>query len=328
MALSQRALLTPQMTEYTERLYIDGQLRWLPYLMYFQPADHRSDVVNTDRVGFRYSRHGERTASPAELPSADPVRVLAGNSVAFGVGATRDAATLPSLLWSRSAEGSPWLNFGGRSHNSTQELLLFVLYRHLLPRVDEIVVLSGFNNLVLARQPAALRGDHGAFFLCGQYHEKLNELAGRRRRTKNVTPVVPDLPDQLTAAAELTVRHLETWRLLAEALSARLSFVLQPFAPWVRERPAPQERSLFVELDEVFSFGRQFGDLISIEVGRIYAAALRSGCDKLGVRFLDLNPLLGDVAGADRWMFVDRSHLTDEGYGVLADLLAENLELG
>jgi lysophospholipase L1-like esterase len=314
------------MTEYTVRLYEDGELRWLPYLMYFQPADHRSDVVNTDPRGFRYSRRGDRTASPEAL-SAGPVKVLAGNSVAFGVGATNDGASLTSRLWARGGAEAPWLNFGGRSHNSAQELLLFVLHRHLLPAVDEIVVLSGLNNLMLARQPAHLRGDHGAFFMCGQYFEKLNELGKRRPKATADDEAVPDLPGQVAAAAELTVRHLETWRLLADALGARLSFVLQPFAPWVRERPAPQERLLYVELDEVFSFGRQFSDLVPTAVGRTYAEALRSGCEKAGVRFLDMNPVLAGSAAPDEWLFVDRAHCTDQGYALLADLLAEHLEL-
>ncbi|MBM7775503.1 hypothetical protein JOD54_005707 [Actinokineospora baliensis] len=327
MALSQRARLTPQMAEYTEKLYIDGDLRWLPYLMYFQPADHRSDVVTTDRVGFRYSRRGDRTASPADLPGDGPVRVLAGNSVAFGVGATSDAAAPASRLWSRSRGTAPWVAFGGRSHNSVQELLLFTLYHHLLPAVDEIVLVSGLNNLVLARQPESMRGDHGAFFLCAQYFEKLNELGKRKRGAGKSTEPPRDLQTRLGEAADLTIRHLRTWRLLADGLGARLSFVLQPFAPWVREAPAPQERVLFTELDQVYSFGQQYSDLIPVEVGRAYADLLRVGCARVGVGFLDMNPVLAAAVGRDDWLFVDRAHLTDNGYAVFADLLAEHIGL-
>ena len=43
-----------------------------------------------------------------------------------------------------------WINFGGRSFNSTQELILFTLHRHLLPPIKEIVLFSGFNDLGLA----------------------------------------------------------------------------------------------------------------------------------------------------------------------------------
>ena len=36
---------------------------------------------------------------------------------------------------------------------------------------SEIVLLSGFNNLGLARLPASVRGEHGAFFNCNQFFQ-------------------------------------------------------------------------------------------------------------------------------------------------------------
>ena len=100
---------------------------------------------------------------------------------------------MPSRLWSTHAPGRPWLNFGGRSFNSTQELLLFVLHRHLLPPVEEIVLLSGFNDLGLSRLPASLRGEHGAFFNCGDYLTRMRRADGgrgllRRRAERVATP--------------------------------------------------------------------------------------------------------------------------------------------
>ncbi|MEK8104163.1 hypothetical protein NKG94_01690 [Micromonospora sp. M12] len=51
---------------------------------------------------------------------------------------------------------------------------------------------------------------------------------------------MPDLDTQLADAVDRTVRHLDTWRLLADGLGAKLTYVLQPLAPWVREKPAPR----------------------------------------------------------------------------------------
>lgn len=333
---SQRALLTPHMTHYNEKLYEDGTFRWLPYLMYFHPADYRSEVVNTDSIGFRLTEGKDEQASPGGRLPKDPVKLVVGSSSVFGVGATNDSATLSSRLWSRYAPRRPWLNFGGRSHNSTQELLLFTLYRHLLPPVEEIVIYSGFNNLGLSKLPSAVQGDHGAFYLCNDYFEKIGELrkrtkksggAFRRAAAADADPPVPAISDQITHAADLTLRHLDTWRVLAGALGARLSFVLQPLAPWVRDRPAPQEAVLFRELDELFSFTRMHGDVTAPEVGRRYAAALREGCARQGVTFLDMNPVLADAIAPDDWVFVDRCHCTDAGYDTVARLLAEQLDL-
>jgi hypothetical protein len=38
-------------------------------------------------------------------------------------------------------------------------MLLFTLYRHLLPEIDEVVVFSGLNDLTLSRLPEWQQGD-------------------------------------------------------------------------------------------------------------------------------------------------------------------------
>ncbi|MFD9498278.1 SGNH/GDSL hydrolase family protein [Streptomyces sp. NPDC060035] len=342
--LSHREQLTPQMLQYAEKFDDRGEIRWLPYLMYFHAAGHVSDTVSTDHLGFRYSEgpDGQR-ASAGDLPADGPVRLMAGSSTVFGIGASADAHTLASRLWSKHAQATPWLNFGGRSFNSTQELLLFTLYRHLLPQVDEIVLLSGFNNLGLSRLPRWMQGDNGAFFNEHDYYEQVDAArerqrragAGRRllaRRASAPSPdlrdsTVPGLDEQLAHAVDLTVRHLDNWRLLAGGTGVKLTYVLQPLAPWVRERPAPQEQLLFGELDALANFSQAYGDICTIEAGRRYAAMLREGCARIGVDFLDLNPLLGEALAADEWAFVDRIHFTDSGHDTVAGLLADALDL-
>ncbi|KOV67898.1 SGNH/GDSL hydrolase family protein [Streptomyces sp. MMG1121] len=338
---SHRARLTPQMLQYAEKFDDRGDIRWLPYLMYFHPAGHRSEVVNTDPVGFRVAEaRGEQASAGGRVPEG-PVRLIAGSSTVFGIGASSDSATLASRLWATHAPGRPWLNFGGRSFNSAQELLLFTLYRHLVPRIEEIVLFTGFNNLGLARLPRWMQQDSGAFFNGHEYFEQVHELRTRQRRAAgqsrwaarraperpSADDAVPDLDGQLSSAVELTLRHLDTWRLLAEGLGARLTFVLQPLAPWVRERPAGQEQLLFEELDGIANFGEAYGDICTIEAGRRYADLLSGGCEKLGVPFLDMNPVLGEAIGDEDWIFVDRIHFTDQGHDIVAGLLADRLSL-
>ncbi|MEU4845315.1 SGNH/GDSL hydrolase family protein [Streptomyces gilvosporeus] len=337
------------MLTYEEKFDDRGQIRWLPYLMYFHPANHTSEVVNTDTIGFRISHGADDHASVGGRKAQGPARLLVGSSTVFGIGASHDAATLSSRLWSTHAPSRPWLNFGGRSFNSTQELLLFTLYRHLLPEIDEIVIFSGFNDLGLARLPEDRRGDHGAFFNCGDFFSRMGAPTsdasadggrpgrGRRRGLFRggpeaagpaaPAPAVPGLDEQIATAAGLTLRHLDTWRVLAEALGARLTYVLQPLATWVREAPAPEEIALFEELDRISHFGTVYGDIAAMESGRRYAEALRDGCAKRGVRFFDISPVLGEVVTPQDWLFVDRIHFTDEGHDLVAGTLAGLLEL-
>jgi lysophospholipase L1-like esterase len=318
-----------------------GETRWLPYLVYFHRAGYRSDVVNTDQYGFRISGAGGQAS--AGRPPRGPVRLFAGSSTAFGIGATSDAATIPSRLWSRYAPGNPWVNFAGRSHNSTQELLLFLLYRHLLPEIEEIVIFSGLNDLALSRLPRSQQGDHGAFFNCGEYYEQMEKLRAKHRTTRPgfgrrkpppaetaepaADPAVPDLQERIFSAAESTARHLESWQLLAAPTGARISFVLQPLATWVRDEHAPQEQALFGELDKVSNFWSLYGDIATKDACRNYSDALRTSCNKLDIPFFDINPVLAGAVGESDWLFVDRAHFTDQGHDIVSGLLADLLGL-
>ncbi|GAA1332031.1 SGNH/GDSL hydrolase family protein [Saccharothrix algeriensis] len=322
------------MLQYAEKFDDRGDIRWLPYLMYFHPTDHRSEVVNTDALGFRLSHGADGHASAGGRVPDGPVRLIAGSSTVFGIGASRDEATLASRLWTEHAPSTPWLNFGGRSHNSTQELMLFLLYRHLVPQVEEIVLFSGFNNLGLARLPESKRGDHGGFFNSAEFFEAIDDLRAKgrksafsrlRSRPAPAPEPVPELDEQIAIAVDLTLRHLDIWRLLAQATGAKLTYVLQPLATWVREEHAPQERALFAELDAISDFGRAYGDIAAMSSGRRYAAGLAEGCARLGVPFVDLNPVLADAVGPRDWVFVDRIHFTDEGHDLVSGLLAKHV---
>jgi hypothetical protein len=316
-----------------------GQTRWLPYLMYFHRKDYRSVVINTDDRGFRYSHGAGQRSSVSEPAPASPVRLFVGSSTAFGIGATSDEATIASRLWSTYAPSSPWVNFCGRSFNSAQEALLLQLYRHLLPPIAEVVFFTGLNDLALSRLPEEQRGDHGAFFNCGEYFEQMEALRVRHRKAATgigrrvlrrpepvvAAPPVPPLSDRIASAVDLTARHLESWRLLLP--DTPISFVMQPLATWIRAEPAPEEALIFGELDEVSNFWQLYGDIATLESGRAYAAATRAACEKADVRFLDISPVIAEAADARDWLFVDRAHFTDLGNDLVARLLAEQLGL-
>ena len=181
-----RVNLTPQMLAYDDFFSDNGVIRWLPYVMYFQPPDHRSSVVNTDSRGFRFSTSDGEPISVDDAERRGTVDIVAGSSTVFGIGTSSDVATLPSRLNLHQRAGSdPWINMGGRSHNSAQELILHVLLRHHLPKVGRIVLLSGFNDLGLARLPAPLRFESGSFFSSPMFFDRLDGPPPDRRRSRH-----------------------------------------------------------------------------------------------------------------------------------------------
>lgn len=332
--MSARSELTPQMLAYEEKFADSGQVRWLPYLVYFHPANHRSSVVNTDPAGFRYSHRGRERYSVVDHEGVDSVRLIAGSSTVFGIGASSDEWTLASRMSAHDSRAQPWLNFGGRSHNSTQELLLLTLYRHLLPRVEEIVLFSGFNNLGLARMPESQREEHGTFFMYHRFYEAFDGGGQRptgagilrrrgRREAKPADDAVPSKAEQLRYAVDLVARHLDSWRVFAADWGARLTYVLQPLASWVRPRGTAQEEALFRELDAIGHFSAQYGDILGPDTCAEYAALLEQRAKAIGVNFVNMSPILSDAARDDQWLFVDRIHFTDSGHDFVARKILE-----
>jgi hypothetical protein len=338
--MTARSALTPQMAAYMDKFADSGDIRWMPYLMYFHPASHRSPVVNTDSVGFRYSQASGLTYSVADLGDCPAVRVLAGSSTVFGIGASADKWTLPSRLGENDKRPELWLNYGGRSFNSTQELLLLTLYRHLLPQVKEIVLFSGFNNLGLARLPASLRGDSGAFFNCRDFFDALSArdkrqqggVLGLAKRLVGADEAREDdvaemtLEQQIDYASELTLRHLATWNSVARDMRAKLTFVLQPLSGWVRPTGSKEEEALFTELDQAGRFTETYGDILTREVCLEYGRALERGARAVGVGFLNMAPILAERLKPSDWLFVDRIHFTDWGHDFVAKTLLEALQ--
>lgn len=88
--------LTPQIREYDEFMYLG--VRWLPYTMFFHHPNYRSQVINTDSFGFRYSDWKGRQLGVENLPEGTPINLLVGGSTTLGTGASADAWTVASRL--------------------------------------------------------------------------------------------------------------------------------------------------------------------------------------------------------------------------------------
>lgn len=325
--------LAPQMIAYSKQFHTDGDVEWLPYVMFFHPKSYCSSVVNTDSSGFRFSERGGSRYSIANGTGLPSARLIAGNSVAFGIGASSDRATIASRLMVHDSRPEPWLNFGGRAFNSAQELILMTLYRHMLPRIDEIVLLSGANNLLLARLPEACIQEHGAFYNCVYFFDALREAFGNQRSFSNLfgrarRSTGPDnarsLDERIQLAADLTLRHLDGWNAVAKDMGAKLTFVLQPLSGWVRRKGCREEEALFHELANLRRYTTVRKDVLQDHVGDRYASVLEAGAEGRGVSFVNMNRAFRAAAGDDEWLFIDHTHLTDEGYDLLARLIIES----
>ncbi|TDV01999.1 SGNH/GDSL hydrolase family protein [Paraburkholderia caballeronis] len=346
--------LTPQIREYDEFMYLG--VRWLPYTMFFHHKDYRSDVINTDSLGFRHSTFGDALdVSVANLPAGRPVNLLVGGSTALGTGATADAHTVASRMaaWT----GEPWLNFSGRGYNSVQEVLTYMMHQHRFQKINNVVVLSGINTLALEGQPDELATDHGRYYYSFEYQHymnKYNDDLRRRERTyasaldgreKNfisryidkllsednpadvvITDEGTNTEARVKRAAWVVSNALTQWQQLLAETGAKLSFVLQPMSSWTRDYLTPDEEDIFHAINSCpNNFWRLFEKILGNEVHAPFANGIHEVCEARQIQFHDMNVLLRSSPVIDDYLFVDRVHFNDKGYDEVARLIAEKI---
>lgn len=350
-ALQEVYRLTPQMAEYDKFI---SELRWLPYTMFFHPKDYQSAVVNTDQFGFRKSPRKGLNVSIGELPLDGPINLLVGGSNVVGTGASSDAHTTSSYL--SDITGEPWLNFGSRGYNALQEALLFLMHQDKLHRINNVVVLSGMNTLTLEGLPDNLATDHGRYYYSYEYDHYMSkyseDLRARSSDTKAKKPgtlsrlreLLTDAPEEenptakiitddsvqtherLDRASDEIIKALRLWQQLLQPFNARLTFVLQPLSYWAKPSLTLAEQEIFNAIDSCpNNFWRLFAKILAKEVHAPFASAVKQGCAKHGVPFLDMNTLLRDSPLQEHDLFVDRVHCNDAGYAEIARIIHEKV---
>jgi hypothetical protein len=328
-AVERRNLIVPQMRDYDE---LGMRQEWVPHLMYFHPRNASLKSVTTDEFGFRNTT-GAKPGAPTAL--------LVGGSSVFGIGATSDAATIPSLL--NATTKFNWLNFGGRAFNSTQEAILVHLSN--TKKIDgPIVVMSGANNLTRSLMSGSFSKMFGAFFHQGLFESQMRSAAvgnralarqlvtglrerfgvGKKQHSQPLSNTSHSKAESYKAMLTVFERDCEYFQMLARHNSTSASFVLQPFAPWIQKTLTEQEKELFNLLDqEAEGFSRVLSELA--ERKQQYTQDLQAICAKTGLKFVDLNS--ASELQKPEWLFVDRVHLTDAGYSTVAKLLVRDLSL-
>lgn len=338
--------LAPHVENYWDMM--TGDIRWLPYVIFFNGTDYQSPAVNTDSGGFRFS-YGPLGEGPYSLQDnpGDDVNLLFGASPAFGYGASSDRMSLASQLGKGSAEG-PWLNMAAPAFNSTQETMLFLLHRNRFPRVQNIVLFSGLNTLVVAGLPQEGH-PYGQFFFSGEFFGQLgvpeNLLAQPRWAAGRIVqaakrlgrsggsaeddrPRVPDQAERLETALRTVARDLDRFLELAAPTGARVHYVLQPTAAWTGKPFSPEEQVLFEKaVDDPTQAWELFRPVLDSSVHAEYAKRFEGLCKERGVPFLDMNTEMRASPLADQWLFVDQLHLNDEGYRLAAEIMRTRLDL-
>lgn len=343
MAIEDRYEIVPEL-----RVYDNVPSVLTPYLTIMSKPNFRSDVINTDRNGFRVS-YGYDGLIDSHSWWHKPRRgIVLGGSFVWGVGATNDRHTLVSAL--NSLAGYSFVNLGIRAGNSTQELISSIPF---LASSECVVVCSGINNLVVSLQSLGINELFGPLF--GE--EIINDLASlsvfslpnilrlhnvgarallgaliSRMRNRLLRPSVMLQDKEKTksplpldgygvdnATREALKRQSRDLSIIATSLypGTRLIFAAQPFAGVSLKQLWREERRLFEITDALQAAHWQIVKTYLLKLWPSYVVELKSMCKEKGIRFIDLNAV--DFEG---WTFVDRVHMTDHGYRQVAIKIA------
>ena len=185
---------------------------------------------------------------------------------------------------------------------------------------------------------------YGAFFHQGLFEQQMKSAAvgnraltrqlvaglrekfgiGKKSTSQTTSHTSSNRAESYKAMLTVFERDCEYINMLAKHNSTTASFVLQPFAPWINKSLTSQETELFKLLDqEAESFSRILIELA--EQKAQYSRDVEAICTSAGLKFLDLN--IASELQQPEWLFVDRVHLTDAGYSVVAKLLVRDLTL-
>lgn len=244
-----------------------------------------------------------------------------------------DSEAWPAVLEQRlHAAGQPcWVGNLGQNAYSTRHHVVFTRHSALLPEVDDVVFLVGFNDFMKALMGGPLGGGAGirplwlgsplltAVQNAYQARRARNlftvedEFAGvyeARRHLRQSSKVIATLPD-LTVHLEAYAGNLRAMVAQVRAAGARPILACNP-AKW---------RTDGKDDDELW-FGHTDGGAV------LGVAALRTGLDRFAqatrelaaaadVPYVDLSSLDGDDA-----VFFDDCHFTEEGARRVADAVA------
>ena len=137
-----------QLTSKSYLSYKNMPHEFRPYVMFTNAPNYKNQYVNTDEFGFRFSNGiNDKQLYLNNMRNEDKCNVTLGGSTVFGMGVSSDRNTISSHL---SREGIACQNFGVRGATSHQEFLIFQNFIKLLPKVNNVYLISGVNDLAVA----------------------------------------------------------------------------------------------------------------------------------------------------------------------------------
>ena len=343
--------IVPQM-----KIYDNIGWKWLPFVMFSQVPNFRSQVLNTDINGFRYnSIKSIVNKSILNKFNEKDNYIILGNSTAFGVGATSDHFTISSNL---TDDKSNFINLACRAHVGFQELISLFSNFQKLENIKKIIIISGVNDFYLSKILEINYPDN--FYFYSVFSENMNKI--KINLSKKVTKYFlniffPNILDDenihkinknnilkfLSSSKfrenfnleknleTLTIeqkfeRNFKLYSLLKNYFNCEVQFYMQPVLQWSKDMSEEEKELIKLTNSENNNINNKVLKYFNNENYKFLSKTLKDISNKHGIKFFDINTYFRKTLKKDDWCFVDSVHCTDLGYKNISDYIRNNLK--
>ena len=359
MVLKNRYKYCPQMKEYDKLSKV-----WLPYLMYFNQPNYSSSIINTDSRGFRcVTNKSNQMIYDFNNPEKKEKCLFVGNSTALGIGSSNDENTIPSImnrnseylwynfsgrLYSSTQELLLFLLYGPLLKNikkviifsGVNNLSIYYLSKNYIKELGSFIHSSNYNNKMNSGEISTNRKIL-KFFLQPLYGNKIDYSNIRRddlfkslfnnKNTKNkneTNSLYSNIQNTHKTKEDLLFvlkRDIEHWKNMSNIFQFELIYALQPYSNWIDKTLSPEEKELFSEIDQApGELWNVLNNKINTDKHQWISSNLSIICENLDIKFIDINKEILNYSFNNKWLFIDRIHITDEANSIMAKIFEDN----
>ena len=118
------------------------------------------------------------------------------------------------------------------------------------------------------------------------------------------------------------MENLNLWSKLSKGFNFKINFFLQPLALWTEKKLSKEEVKIFDILDNSNDFAHLTLKQISTKESYInFSNLLKETTELNEINFIDLNKKLKQSKNINKFLFVDRVHMSDLGYKEISSVI-------
>lgn len=321
--IKDRYKIVPQM-EFYDKISCE----YKPFVMFFNVPNFKSKIVNTDNLGFRLNYYNNEIKSVSSFYNKPRISIVIGGSLVFGFGSSSDQNTISSNLSFKT--NRIFVNFGATAFNSTQEILLFMNFFQKFSIIEEVIIISGANDLYL--NLINNEDDWGNFFFKKKYekifdkHNNQNNLILKLKKSyyKILNKKVNHKPLKINfeKLKNNYIQNFSLWSSISKSFNFKIHYFLQPMANWINKKLTDDEINLFNILDNSDDFAHlTLKETSKYENYTEFSKLLKNVTDLYNINFTDLNEQFNKIENLNNSIFVDRVHMNDRGYEEISKII-------